>query len=578
MRKKDLFILTVLLFLFSKGMMAQLPEISSSAFPRWYFIQVTGDGDRVNRVFTAGEAAVSGQNLDSELLDEQLWRFEKSGDNYVIVNKAYEKKLDIIFDATRNINHALLSNSPSSLWKLEAMSSGSGYNIVAQTPPSEKTNALYAHQANAPGNRNYVIMFETSTWKNAANSEFNFIPFETPEDSYPMTSSSENPYWYYIQVKGSDSERFDRVYTVDNDQVYGRALSAATSLEELDKQLWRFENLGSSIAIINKATGKKLDITYDTDKKINVGLISDDPSTNWILEESATSNYYNIKAETPFAGRTNYIYSHQANNYGSRNYVVMFETSSYKANANSLYKFVYCDYTIPQTSIGGNEYWYTILSKKSGFTSHCITDVTGENLSDIKFKVSELEKGNYNQQWKIVDVNETEKQFINRATGNVIQTETVYNCFYYAQPGTYSNDINGWIMNYIGDGQYELSGYDQNGVRIYMNATSGTAETDTYIDDSSRDSGFAWEFKKVKNIPLNTVQQIVISAPTGLDSSLEQFKDISIYVSNHKVYVDGADQFTVRNIYGTMMDCKSELPVGIYLVTVNGKTTKILVK
>lgn len=578
MKKRNFFVLFAMLFMFfSKGLMAQLPDVSSSSIPKWYFIQVTGSGDRAGRLFTAEEGIVSGRPFDQNLLDQQLWRFEKTAGNYVIINKATTQKLDITHDTQRAINHAVLNDSPSSAFKLEEMSNGAGYNITATTPPSSKTNSIYAHQAHTGGNRDYVVMFETSTWKSGSNSAFNFIVYEEAVNGpAPVSSSAETPLWYYIQVKG-ESDRADLVYTVEDDKVYGRAISTADDLGEMDKQLWRFENNGTSYVIINKATGKKLDLSHDTNKNITVGITSDSPSTNWLLQESSTASYFNIVATTPLEGRSGTIYSHQANNYASRNYVIMFESSSYKSSVHSLFRFVYCEYPVPQVSTGSKEIWYVIASGKPGLTDRCITDVTGQNLTDVKFSMDEIVAGNYAQQWKIVNVNETEVQFVNRATGNIMQKEAVYNRYYYTQPAPYSSDASGWVISYAGERQYEMSGYNADGIQVYMNATSDEKETDIYLQGNAKNTGFAWTFKKPQGMSLNLApQQIMTTETTGLDNEI--VTGIRIGVSDRRIIVIGADDYTIRNISGIVMNNGTELPVGIYLVTVNGKTTKILVK
>ncbi|MCC8144984.1 MAG: hypothetical protein LIO93_00800 [Bacteroidales bacterium] len=552
-------------------MSAQLPEISTSASPKWYYIQVTGSDDRQGRVFTAEDDVVSGRNLDSLLLDQQLWRFELSGNNYTIINKGNDKKLDIVYDPVRNINHAVLSDSPSTLWKLEVMTTNAGYNITATTPPSEKSTAMYAHQSNAPSNRNYVIMFETTTWKNALNSTFNFIEFSNPDDN-PDPQPRENKkdsLWYYIQVKGQ-TDRANLVYTQEGDLVFGRAVM--DDLNEVDRQLWRFQQTGESYVLFNKATGKKLDMIYDTTLKINVAVLRDTASTNWVISQSPTANYFNIKAETALEGRTSYIYSHQANNYGGRNYAVMFEIAAYRYDNNSLYSFIPYESPLPVVSTSDNEVWYTIETKKTGFESKCITDVTDQSWMNIRFALNDITAGDYTQQWKIVDINGTDVQFVNRATGNIMQTEAVYNRYYYTQPAPYSTDAKGWTISYIGQGQCEISGYTQEGVEVHMNAASDQQDADTYLPENNQYSGFAWAFNKVVE---TDALQVVSSDFTSLD---EISISVRIWVENRTIRVEGVEEFTVRNISGVEVNPAMELPVGVYLVSFNGKTTKILIK
>lgn len=570
MKKKILFVFSVMLFLFAKELNAQLPEVSTSSFPKWYFIQVKGSGDRVNRVFTAEENAVSGRYSNPDLLDQQLWRFEESAGDYVVINKATGKKLDIYYDAVREINHAVLRNIPATTWKIEDMSSGTGYNLTATSVPQENPNAMYAHQANTGGNRDYVVMFETSTWKNALNSEFSFILYD---DFYPTESTEENPVWYYIQVQGQ-SDRADYVFTVEGEQVFGRPLSKSEDFNDIDSQLWRFEKQGDSYIIINKGNNKKLDIAYNSEKDINIGILVDEPSTTWGWEKSVTPGYFNIKIENPLSGRETYIYAHQASNYLSRNFAIIFERVAWKNDINSKFRFLVCEYPTPEISTSDNEVWYNILSKKKGYDSKAITDITQQNEVNRKFSLEDLYEEDYNQQWKIISLSNGEVQFLNRGTNNMIQKEASYNAYYYALAAPYSETASGWAMNYLGDYQYEMFGLNGEGVTVHMNAASDHKDADTYFEGNNRDSGFAWYFKKI-----SSTQQLPQQRATTVTTRIDHKPvDIRIFVVERKIIVEGADDYIVRNISGMQVNQSLELPVGIYLVTVSGKTTKILVQ
>lgn len=573
MKKQILLIFSALLIMFGNELKAQLPEVSSSATPKWYFIQVVGESERAGLVFTAEEDIVYGKQLatdDFPELIKQMWRFELDGTDYAVINRATGQKLEIAYNAAKNINYSITDNTPLSKWQITVASAG-GYNIKSTTGTTEKTSAVYAHQANNYDNRVYVIMFESSGWSGNANSRFEFICYE---EQAPVSSTQQNPAWYYIEVLG-ESERAGLVYTVEDNQVFGRSVISGGSLEDMDRQLWRFERSGNAFAIVNKATAKKLDIDYNSDKGINIALLADAPSTNWIIEKCNGKDYFNIKAVTAYPGRSSNIYSHQANNYDSRNYAIIFESYGYRETLNSLYRFIPCEYPVPQISAGTDEVWYIIKSKKSGLTSKCITDVTEQNLSEIRFTLDNVTAGNRKQQWKIVEMGASSVQFVNRATGNIIQTESVYNKYYYTQHALYFDNAQSWTMEYLGDAQYEMYGFNQEGLKVHLNAASNMTESDIYMEGNNLNSGFAWSFKKVSET-VESQSLRMIEATTDTDS--QEALNIKIYVSDCNIKVEGADNYIIRNISGILMNKTTELPVGIYLVTVNGITTKVLVK
>jgi hypothetical protein len=160
----------------------------------------------------------------------------------------------------------------------------------------------------------------------------------------PEISTASDPIWYYLQVMGTDSERMNRVFTAENgSDVYGKPMAdAPDDSPEMDKQLWRFEQNGSNYDIINKATGKKLNIAYQSALSLRTGALSDNPVTSWELVPY--NGKYLIKAAdatSSIGGDATEIYAHQANNYNNvRNYRIMFVNTSWYHEANSLYQFV----------------------------------------------------------------------------------------------------------------------------------------------------------------------------------------------------------------------------------------------
>jgi hypothetical protein len=156
----------------------------------------------------------------------------------------------------------------------------------------------------------------------------------------PDVSTAENPVWYYIEVQG-EPDRAGRIFTLlDGDSVvYGRSKTASTDEAELGRQLWRIEQNGDDYTIVNKTTGKKLDVSYYSAKSISVAAISDNPTTRWKLLPAG--EWYNLQATAaPAGGDASKVYLHQANDYGSRDFVIMLENSGYNGNANSRFGFV----------------------------------------------------------------------------------------------------------------------------------------------------------------------------------------------------------------------------------------------
>lgn len=318
----------------------------------------------------------------------------------------------------------------------------------------------------------------------------------------PDASAAADPMWYYIQVQG-EAERADRVFTaVDGDsKVYGRSKTASTDEAELGKQLWRFEQSGGSYMIINKATSKKLDVLYYSEKSISVAVLSDNPSTQWKLP--ASGEWYNLEATAaPAGGDVGKKYTHQASDWDGRSYVIMLENGDYSGNANSRFNFIPFKEFRFDVSDGSHEFWYFIASGKPGYEGKCVTDAADRGDSRLKLSVETAAPGNERQQWKVVEKSGGEGakrfQLVNKATGSVISTAvTVEGSYSYPQLASDLTAGSGWMISYMGNRQHEILGVAAGGDTVYWNvSSSGEEQPDFYAAGYSAGSGFAWIFEK----------------------------------------------------------------------------------
>lgn len=397
------------------------------------------------------------------------------------------------------------------------------------------------------------------------------ISFSKSFSQLPTASTAENPLWYYIQVEG-ESDRKDLVFTAENNKVYGRKkINSVAGETKADAQLWRFEIKNNKYTIINKASGEKIDAGYDSGKKIsNMILSTASGSAEWEFVKNGT--LFNIKSsKVPSGGSSNNVYAHQGNNWDNRNFVIMLESSSYNNTGNSKFQFIESEMVDIEYSSDNNEIWYYINSAKPEYEGKGITDVTGNGLPYINFSLETIEKENEYQQWKVVKKSSSpDEQYVhlvNKATGQAIQAKSTPNGFYkYTQAATELSTDKGWTFKYLGRKQFEISGTEEDGVVRYLNAsTSEKTQPDFYEEEFSLNSSFAWLFTKVEDY---------WSAIPGISGE----DDIRIYSQNRRIVVLGSDEYSVYTTQGIKVKKEQQLPVGIYLVTVNGKTTKLIVR
>jgi hypothetical protein len=382
----------------------------------------------------------------------------------------------------------------------------------------------------------------------------------------PQVSTASQPEWYYIQVQGGN-DRANLVFTAEGTSVFGRTMIVEAVSPDVDKQLWRFEQSGSNYLIFNKAGEKKMGITYNASKAISVGNLSDNPTTQWQFVKNG--DYYNIKATvTPSGGGASKVYAHQANNYDSRNFVIMFEDSGYSSSADSKFRFVpYKDYSIT-LSTDEKPVWYFITSAKPEHLNKGITDIVDQAHPHIKFAIETIDVNNDRQQWKVVKKSNTvtneRVQFINRATGHIIQTASVpSNSFNYIQYTDLADGSNGWNTNHTGGGQFEIYATENDGIVRYLNLASQSQQQPDLLGEDTRDTGFAWLFT-------------IVGDNTGLKAPTPDRP--YIYVKDKRIVVTGSDDYVIRNTQGISVAQSVDLSAGVYLVTVREKTYKIIVK
>lgn len=197
-------------------------------------------------------------------------------------------------------------------------------------------------------------------------------------------------------------------------------------------------------------------------------------STSWQIIPQG--KYYGIQVVTPLNEKANFIFAHQANSSGERNFAIMMETTTWGNTADSYFSFVeFEDPNLEMSDVDTN-IWYIIRSNKAGHEEKCVTDVTNASYSNVKFAIADIQQGDYRQQWKLVkkttDSADSHFDLVNRLTGNIIQTDySLDQGYYYTQFTQDRLESNGWQINYIGEKEYAIYGTNSDGLQRFLNAT-----------------------------------------------------------------------------------------------------------
>lgn len=374
----------------------------------------------------------------------------------------------------------------------------------------------------------------------------------------PEVSTAENPVWYFIQVVGADSNRENRVFVAKDGYLYGEALNKSSNA-----QLFRFEKSGNQYFIISKSTNQKLDVGMNgTEEALKLSA----SGIGFTLDPLA-GVFFNITASsTPTGGDASKKWAHQANSNSS--YKIILVSTTWSSGANSQFSFIPYEALNLEYSTTGNDVWYTIQSAKTGNNDMYMTDV--QNGDGSRYLSLTSGENTDSQYWKLVKKG-TLTQFVNKATGNVLQTKSdlvdPYFQYNFTQLTQDAAQSKGWSLTHIRGGQYAISGVEEDNITRYLSAsnTGNNTPEELNLNDNLYFSSFAWKLTKADG-------DVSIPVLNGEENTFYA------YPENRKIKVVGADEYSVRTIQGVLVDKDSTLPVGIYLVTANGKTVKVLVK
>lgn len=383
----------------------------------------------------------------------------------------------------------------------------------------------------------------------------------------PEVSTADNPKWYYIQVLGSDT-RVGRVFTAEGSKVYGREISASIDPDVTSKQLWRFEkNANGSYVIVNKSTGLQLDLDYDASQETGHAALAKTASVTFKLNK--IGDYYQFESSksapsTPAAE----LYLHQGN--AGYDFLIITVDTTWGSGDNSKFSFKpFIDYSI-EYSDDKTETYYQLTNASKDFNGQVIKEQTSNEDSDdatASVVLEAADESDASTQWRAVETKEG-VQFVNRATQHQLQTlPEVFGAFNILRTGTIVAKGNAWTAIYLGNGQYCFSATatDDNVTRYLGANTDNTAPEKAPKDEDLVGSAFAWTLKKVETIA------------TGVDDATSQEKP-AVNVKNGVIRVSGKAPYTIHTLSGKQAKAGEKLMPGVYLVTIGGTTTKVLVK
>lgn len=380
----------------------------------------------------------------------------------------------------------------------------------------------------------------------------------------PEASKDGKVKWYFLQTVSTADGRTDRVFTVEGDWLFGRYMADYSDYETMAKQLWCFETQdGEWYTITNRYDGRKLDIMNNPNLHNWESCgVTDNPRAMFKFRDVNGELGLESSVGAPSDPNKNYRFPTMANpNEGNH---VIWVVSEWASNAPECsfrlieYNDTYAD--VEEGKVG----WFNIKSAKEGNDGEVIVDNTSVVDAKYKFTVEKKETTDYNAQWRLDESKPGKTVLINRATGNSISTNlTADGRYNFPEADGKDTEATAWNILPVSETQYIISSKGNDGRTRMLNAQTLGEDPFEVTDENPAGTSVAWTFEKA-------------DTSVGIDEATATQPE-SVKVENGRVTAPAGAKITVTTPEGIAIPATSHLTPGIYIITVDGKTSKILV-
>lgn len=204
--------------------------------------------------------------------------------------------------------------------------------------------------------------------------------------------------------------------------------------------------------------------------------------------------------------------------------------------------------------------YYFVASASSGAQGLAMTDAGSD--ASYPIALSALTSGT-DQQWRLESAGTDLVRLVNRQSGRILQPQSVADALYrITQLGSQVLQGRGFTLQSLGNDQYALSGVEEDGgaTRYLVAQQKDVAPTD--LTAATTGSPVAWTFTLAERV-------------NGIDAA--QALESRVRVSGGRISVEPAAPFTVHSADGAQVSATGRLLPGLYLVTVAGRTVKVLI-
>ena len=212
-------------------------------------------------------------------------------------------------------------------------------------------------------------------------------------------------------------------------------------------------------------------------------------------------------------------------------------------------------------SSGNEEYWYNLLSAKSGVTNLAISENANAGAA-FPISVMAQNVNDLSQQWKFVAAEGGNYYIVNRKSGKQILASSLAQGALNATQLGAAEAGEGYKVVEVAKGQYAIYGTEEDGVVRYLALQELSAEGVVLNKKKLANSAFAWNAQLVEG--------------TGIAAIASG--DVLIMVKDRQIVVENAKKYSVTNLAGVKFPKNAILEPGVYVVSVGGVSQNVYVE
>ena len=325
------------------------------------------------------------------------------------------------------------------------------------------------------------------------------------------------------------------------------------------KQLWSFVTEdGEWYTIYNRYDGRKLGVGMGSQGECI--MLMDEMQAKFKIR--ALEDGIALESSIPAPGGGEIFRWPSLAGSGSSHSIWLVRESNADRSESKIILTEYTDAYVPQNN--ETVTWYNITTAEDGAGGEIITDNTSVVDAQYKFTVEKKDPSDQNAQWRLVETEPGNVSIVNRATGNSISTTLSAQNRYTVPTADGKNVIaTCWNLLPVSETQYAIASVGSDNIQRMLNAQVIGNDPNAFPESLLSGTSYAWTFSQA-------------DTEVGIENTVMQ-QGGNVSVENGRIIAPKGAKINVFTPEGVKIPANSKLMPGVYIVTVNGKASKILV-